>query len=212
MNFDWLQSKDNALIYIGDTMCSWCHGFANELTTIKDNHPELDFKMIQGGLRPFNTEKAIDMADFLRSHWVEINERTGQPFSYDILEDPDFIYDTEPASRAVVVARMMNPEIEFEFFKAVQTSFYRDNVNTNEIETYLKLAADFGLDKTLYQEQFESDLAKENTKADFALSQQLGIKGFPSMVLKKDNRFMLISNGYNTADAIEETLKMALSS
>ena len=123
MNYDWLNADNNSLIYIGDTMCSWCHGFANELTAIKDKHPELEFRLVMGGLRPYNTEKAIDMADFLREHWVEINQRTGQPFSFDILEDPDFIYDTEPASRAVVVARMMNPGIEFEFLKRSKPVF-----------------------------------------------------------------------------------------
>ena len=209
MNFDWLETKEDTLIYIGDTMCSWCYGFANELTTLKNNHPELDFRLVMGGLRPYNTEKAIDMADFLKHHWVEINQRTKQPFKYDILSDPDFIYDTEPASRAVVVARMMNPEVEFEFFKAVQEHFYRDNKNTNMVETYLKIADQFGLDRQVYQDHFESEAAKINTKADFSLSQQLGIKGFPSMVLRKNGKYMLVANGYQTATQIEQTIAMA---
>lgn len=203
MNYDWIKSDNNALIYIGDAMCSWCHGIAPELTKLKDNHPELEFRLVMGGLRPYNTEKAIDMADFLKSHWVEIEERTGQPFKHDILKDPDFIYDTEPASRAVVVARKMNPEIEFEFFKAVQEAFYRDNKNTNEVSTYLELAADFDLDVDAYEHFFNSSEIKEFTRADFQLSQQMGIKGFPSLVLKKGEQFSLIANGYQTAENIE---------
>lgn len=203
MNFDWIKSDEDALIYIGDTMCSWCHGFAPELTKLKNDHPELSFKLVMGGLRPYNTEKAIEMADFLKSHWVEIEERTGQPFSFDILSDPDFIYDTEPASRAVVVARMMNPKVEFEFFKEVQMVFYRDNKNTNNPETYLPVAEKFGLDKEKYLELFNSNEAKELTRADFHLSQQMGIKGFPSMVLKRGQQFSLIANGYQKAEKIE---------
>ena len=206
MNYDWLNDDKNALIYVGDAMCSWCHGIAPELDKLKNAHPDVDFKLVMGGLRPYNTEKAIDMADFLKSHWVEIEERTGQPFKHDILKDPDFVYDTEPASRAVVVARIMNPEIEFDFFKAVQVAFYKDNYNTNEVETYLKLAKEFDLDVIKYEELFNSNEAKEHTKADFQVSQQMGIKGFPSMVLKKDGQFTLIANGYQKAEEINKII------
>lgn len=206
MSYDWLKNDKDALIYVGDAMCSWCHGIAPELDQLKSDNPDLDFKLVMGGLRPYNTEKAIDMADFLKSHWVEIEERTGQPFSHDILKDPDFVYDTEPASRAVVVARMMNPEVEYEFFKAVQMAFYRDNLNTNQIETYLPLADTYGLDRLKFKELFESTASKDNTKADFQLSQQLGIKGFPSMILKKKGKFTLIANGYQKAENINKII------
>lgn len=206
MNYNWLNDDKDALIYVGDAMCSWCYGIAPELDQLKKDNHELDFKLVMGGLRPFNTEKVIDMADFLKSHWVEIEERTGQPFMHDILKDPGFIYDTEPASRAVIVARMMNPEIEYGFFKAVQIAFYRDNMNTNNIETYLPLAAEFGLDQTKYEELFNSAEAKEQTKADFQVSQQMGIKGFPSMVLKKKGQFTLIANGYQKATEINKII------
>ena len=206
MKYDWLTDDRNMLIYVGDTMCSWCHGLSPELDQLKNDHPEFDFKLVMGGLRPFSTEKAIDMAEFLKSHWVEIEERTGQPFTHEILKDPDFIYDTEPASRAVVVARMMNPEIEYEFFKAVQMAFYRDNFNTNRIETYLPLADHFGLDRSKYEEHFLSNEAKEHTKLDFEVSHKLGIKGFPSIILKKDGKMTLIANGYQKADEINKII------
>jgi protein-disulfide isomerase-like protein with CxxC motif len=41
------------------------------------------------------------------------------PFNYDRLKDESLVYDTEPACRAVVVARSMKPEIELDFFKDV---------------------------------------------------------------------------------------------
>lgn len=206
MNYDWLNNDQNALIYIGDAMCSWCHGISPQLDILIKNHPELSFKLIMGGLRPYNTEKAITMADFLKEHWIEIEERTGQPFSHEILKDPDFVYDTEPASRACVVARAMNPEIEYEFFKAVQNAFYRDNHNTNNIETYLTVAKTFNLNLEEFENLFNSTEIKENTKADFQIAQQMGIKGFPSIVLKIGNDFSLIANGYQTADKIEDII------
>jgi len=207
MNLDWIKSDKDALIYIGDTMCSWCHGFSPELTKLKNNHPELEFRLVMGGLRPYNTEKAIENADSLKSHWVEIEERTGQPFTHDILKNPDFVYDTEPAARAVVVARMMNPEIEYAFFIAIQYAFYQDNRDTNKVDTFLEIADKFVLDKIEFERLFNSAQAKELTAADFQLSQEMGIRGFPSMVLKKNGEFTLISRGYQTAESIEQIIE-----
>ncbi|MFK8037260.1 MAG: DsbA family protein [Crocinitomicaceae bacterium] len=203
MNFDWLKNDANALIYVGDTMCSWCYGFANNLDDFISAHPELKLHLVQGGLRPNNVEKAIDMADFLKEHWVEINKRTNQPFSYDILSDPNFVYDTEPASRAVVVVRMIDPSKELAFFKAVQTAFYHDNKNTNQLETYLEIAKKMAIDVNKFAELFESDEAKYNTKADFQLSSEMGVKGFPTTIIKKGKEFIMLSNGYRELEDLE---------
>jgi putative protein-disulfide isomerase len=207
METNWIESDEISIIYIGDTMCSWCYGMVPELIKIKNNHPELKFRLINGGLRPFNTEKAIEMADFLKSHWVEIEHRTGQKFAFDILKDPSFIYDTEPAARAVVAVRKMSPSLEFDFFKAIQTAFYLHNKDTNLIETYLEIAKDFSLDLEQFKQIFESAEIKKATLADFQLSQRMGIRGFPSLVLKKSNEFTLLAHGYQTAENVESILE-----
>jgi putative protein-disulfide isomerase len=207
MSLDWLTSKSNALIYIGDPLCSWCYGIAPELDLLKDQLKDVDFHMIMGGLRPFNTEKAIDMPDFLRAHWVEIEQRTAQPFSFDILHNPDFIYDTEPPSRAAIVVRRMKPTLELDFFKAVQRAFYFENKDTNEIETYLELAKEFGLDVHAFERLYVSDVIKTETKNDFQLSQELKIRGFPSIVYKKGSDFHLVANGFDTAENIKNRIQ-----
>ena len=206
MENHWINDQEDALIYIGDTMCSWCHGMAPELDKLKSNHPELKFKVINGGLRPHGTEKNSEMADFLRSHWVEIEERTGQPFKYDILENPDFVYDTEPSARAVVTARLMDECLEYDYFKAVQMAFYAENKDTNKTETFVDIAANLGLDPVKFKSVFETDETKYTTSQDFALSQQMGIKGFPALVMKKNGKLTLIANGYREAEKIEETI------
>ena len=69
----------------------------------------VDFQLVMGGLRPFGTEKIVDLKSFLRHHWDEVKNRSGQDFQYDILDNTNFIYDTEPPSRAVVAMRTLNP-------------------------------------------------------------------------------------------------------
>jgi len=204
MNLDWIKNDENSLIYIGDTLCSWCYGFAPELDTFVQNHPELTLRMVQGGLRPNGVEMVHEMEDFLKSHWIEIEQRTGQPFSFDLFQNEDFVLDTEPASRAVVVCRMMAPEKELEFFKAVQIVFYVKNRNTNKLETFLEVAQEFELDTKKFAELFESEEAKYATKTDFQLSAEMGIKGFPSVVVKIKNQFFMIANGFRELKDLEE--------
>ncbi|MCH2232631.1 MAG: DsbA family protein [Crocinitomicaceae bacterium] len=214
-NTSWLNSKDNYLIYFGDTMCSWCYGFAEELSDLANANTDIPLKVVNGGLRPHGTTKNGDvvpefgnqvMSEFLRHHWQEVNKRSGQPFSYAILDNTAFVYDTEPAARACVVAREMNPEIEFEFFKEVQKAFYAQGKNTNELVTFITVASKLGLDVDEFQAKFNSDDMKRATVEDFQLSANLGIKGFPSLVLKKGEEFFLIANGYNEAKNIQPVI------
>ncbi len=196
------QSKPQ-LIYFGDPMCSWCYGFSPEISKAKEQLSErINFKLVMGGLRPYNTQTMTDLGDFLKHHWEDVGKRSGQPFSYDILNDASFVYDTEPACRAVVVMRTLKPEAEFDFYKKIQTSFYSENKNTNLTSTFADLAVEFKLDKKEFAEKFESDEMKQKVREDFVYSNESGVRGFPTLVLKDGDNLYLIANGYTEAEAI----------
>ncbi len=191
------------LIYFGDPMCSWCYGFSPEFSkTIKSLGDNVDFEFVMGGLRPYNTETMTDLANFLKHHWEEVGKRSGQLFQYDILKEASITYDTEPACRAVVTARQINPAIEFEFFKAVQSAFYNENKNPNLTETYMEVAKKFNLDKNDFKNLFESEEMKNAVRGDFTRSAEMGVRGFPTVILKKDEELFLLTNGYTEAENI----------
>lgn len=199
------------IIYVGDAMCSWCYGFAPQITKVKEHYAStLDFKLINGGLRPYNTESIVSLSDFLKEHWQEIEKRTGQKFNFDILKKADFIYDTEPAARAVMACRELNPEKEFIFFKAVQELFYFQNKETNKVESYKALVEQFNINYDAFVKLFNSDELKQKTKQDFMLSSSLGVSGFPTVLIKKDEKYILVSNGYATSENIIKTIDKIL--
>lgn len=191
------------LIYIGDPMCSWCYGFAPELSKAsKQLESKVEMKLLMGGLRPYNTEHIDGMKDFLKEHWEHVHTASNQPFDHAILDDPEFIYDTEPPSRAVLVVRHLQPESEFDFFKDVQKMFYAQNVHTHISKNYYDLLDKYGINRDAFDKAFHSDDMKSLTKQDFLESQQMGIRGFPSMVLVNNGKYTLISNGYTQAEKI----------
>ncbi len=198
----------NKLIYIGDPMCSWCYGFSPQISAVKDALPEnVDFELVLGGLRPNGKQTMEELKDFLKSHWMEIEERTSQPFKYDILEQADFVYDTEPACRAVVVAKQMAADKAFAFYKEVQKAFYYENKQTTEVDTYLTIAKKLGMDVKEFEKRFNSEAAKVETIKDFEYGGSLGVNSFPTLILKKGEEYHLVSRGYTESEAILTAIK-----
>jgi len=190
------------LIYFGDPMCSWCYGFAPEIEAIQEKISDIPLEIVLGGLRPNGQQKMMELKDFLKEHWQEIAHQTSQKFSYDILEVDDFVYNTEPASRAVEVARSLKPEITLSFFRAVQTAFYFENKSTHDINTYLNIAKQFDLNLEKFEALFNSKAIIESTNKNFVKSTEMGVQGFPTLVLQKGEKLHLITNGYQKAEAL----------
>ena len=68
----------------------------------------------------------------------------------------------------------------------------------------------FELDLNAFDKIFNSEEIKTLTRADFHLSQQLGIKGFPSLILKHKGNFTQLSNGYSAAENIQAIIAKVL--
>ena len=199
------------LIYFGDPMCSWCYGFSPEFDkAINILDQKVDVQLIMGGLRPYNRETMKDLSGFLEGHWKEVHERSLQPFQYGILKKENIYYDTEPSCRAVVTVRQIKPEIEFAFFKAVQTSFYFKNNDPNLTETFAELAGTFNLDINEFRQLFDSEAMKNKVRQDFEYSAEMGVRGFPTVLLQKGEELYLLSNGYVKAENIVEKVDRVL--
>jgi putative protein-disulfide isomerase len=190
--------KSGRLIYVGDPMCSSCFAFASEIKEVKKEFEGiLDFQIVLGGLRPFGKEPITTMRDYLTPHFDNLARMTGLPINSEILSDSSFILDTEPPSRAVVVVRKLAPKVELEFYDQVQRVFYLDNSNTNDVETYLGFVEDFGIEKDVFKNRFESNEVKELVKSDFQIAREMGVNSFPTLLLKSNGQISVISKGYS---------------
>ena len=199
------------LLSIVDPMCSWCYGFSPELTkALEELDEDISVQLVMGGLRPYNTETMAELGDFLKEHWQQVQSRSGQPFRFELLEEKNFVYDTEPAARAVVVMRRLKPEAEFDFYKAVQSAFYAENKHTNKIDTYVPLAAKYGVDPDTFKEAFESDAAKKAVRADFDYATSIGVQGFPTLALQIGEELHVIAYGYTAAEDIMKRIHTVL--
>ncbi len=196
------------LIYVGDPMCSWCWGFAPELDRLSAAHPEIPLRIVVGGLRPGPASEPMSdrMEQFLAHHWQEVAARSGQPFDHTILQRRDWVYDTEPACRAVVSMRELAPESTFPFFARIQRAFYAEGTDVTQVDVYPSLLDGFDVDTANFMEIFEQEASRKTAWQDFATARQWGITGFPTLLARTGTSARIIARGYTTADRLEAAL------
>ena len=101
----------------------------------------------------------------------------------------------------------MKPGLAFAFFKDVQQSFYYENNMPGDIDTYIALAQKHGLDPKEFHILFNADQSKVDTYAEFELAAKMGVRSFPTLIAKIDNKLYIASSGYQKADRIIKLLR-----
>lgn len=201
------------LIYVADPMCSWCYGFGRSIDALLAEPgaaAPLRLALVMGGLRPFTTE-AMDAAriDEILGHWRHVHEASGRPFAaapHTALHESGFVYDTEPASRAVVTVRSRWPTHVWRCFDAVQRAFYADARNVTKAEVLADIAESLGLPRAEFAHAFASQAMRDATLADFRQSQAWGMRGFPAVLAEHDGALHLVAQGFLPVDALRERL------
>ena len=203
-----MAANDTVLHYISDPMCSWCWGFTPVMEKIKEDYGDrLKISLVLGGLRPYTNDilKSADRS-YIMQHWKEVQEITHQPFQFENVMPPGFIYDTEIPSRAVVTFAHFNPKELFAFLKSVQYAFYAEGKNTTDENVLASLADRFGMPKESFLEKFHSEEMKEKTKGHFIKARQFGVQVFPSTILQGAKGYYMLSKGYKSYSEIQKEI------
>ena len=194
------------LVYFADPMCSWCWGFSPVIEAVHGRFgARLPIRLIMGGLRPGTTE-VMDAAAkrMVREHWDHVHEASGQPFDYAFFEREGFVYDTEPACRAVVAMGHLNPELALDFLRRLHEALYAENRDITAREVLCDLAAELGLDREGFATSFDDAATVSETRGHFALSQRAGVSGFPTLLAGSDeDGYAAVTVGFQTRDKVE---------
>ena len=189
----------NRLIYVMDPMCSWCWGFAPVAEALIQQAEAAGVKahVVVGGLRT-GSGAALDpdTRAYIVKHWQAVYEATEQPFKFEGALPDGFVYDTEPACRAVVVARELAADLAWPLVKLIQQAFYTLRLDVTQPVQLAALAEQAGVPRIEFVEAFDSDRRVQTTQADFAWAQGLGIAGFPTLLAERDGQLALLTNGY----------------
>ncbi len=191
-------------------MCSWCWGFAPIVEDLRDFlSGSYTFSLVLGGLRT-KGEMSWDETskDYLRGHWKQVSQRTGQVFSDRLFEKEHFEYDTYPACKAVITVReLFGMQNAFAYLHTIQEAFYTRAEDITNIDILSDLLHIVDLDSTSFRTFFESDRAQLLMEHDFAKARSMGANAFPSVVVIDEEGHMICQKGYRSLLEMKKLLK-----
>ncbi|HYD80803.1 MAG TPA: DsbA family protein [Paucimonas sp.] len=203
-----------SLIYVADPMCSWCYGFAPELVTLLQGLPDIPVDIVVGGLRAYNKEALGEqMHATLREHWQRVAGASNLQFAPDHPMAPGFVYDTEPACRAVVTARALAPSATLSVFHAIQYAFYAEGRDVTQADVLAEAAsrelaeAGFSIAPAAFREKWMTPEMVAETAADFGQTRRWGVSGFPTLILERDGKLDLVTSGYVKTEQLVEQMQ-----
>ncbi|PWB36042.1 disulfide bond formation protein DsbA [Pseudomonas sp. SDI] len=196
------------LLYVMDPMCSWCWGFAPvaEALIAQASAAGVHTHLVVGGLRSASSALDASTRRYILEHWQAVTAATGQPFQLDGALPDGFVYDTEPACRALVAARSLDPQLGWALLKAIQQAFYQHTEDVTRAPQLVELAERAGFERTAFSDAFVSAETRAATAADFSWVQDLGIAGFPTLLAERNGQLALLTNGYQPLDALAPLL------
>lgn len=196
------------LLYVMDPMCSWCWGFAPVAAALITQAREagVPTRLIPGGLRTGGTALDASTRKYILEHWQAVADATGQPFRFDGAMPDGFVYDTEPACRALVAARELDAERVWSLLASIQRGFYERGLDVTTAPQLVEQAEQAGFDRAAFAEAFASADTRAATAADFSWVQDLGIAGFPTLLAERNGQLALLTNGYQPLESLQPLL------
>lgn len=197
------------LLYVMDPMCSWCWGFAPVVEALARQAARAGVRLdwVVGGLRRETSPLSEPARGRILAHWQAVSEETGQSFNFAEALPEGLVYDTEPACRALVVARHLAPRRVGRLARLIQQAFYLEGRDVTHARVLLELAEAAGFSRCCFAEAFDSAEQRAATRADFAWVERLGIAGFPTLLAERNGMLALLTNGHQPLERLSPLLE-----
>lgn len=183
------------------------------MDTLESALPEnITVKRILGGLAPDSDEPMpASMQNMLQQTWQQIaSVIPGTQFNMDFWTENKPRRSTWPSCRAVIAARAQSPSFEVPMIHAIQEAYYLNAQNPSDVDVLASLATKLGCDEESFRQAINSEDTRNDLQKEMQFGQQLGVRGFPSLVfVTENNQAHGIRVDYNNAnsmlDQIEQT-------
>ncbi len=207
------------VFYIYDALCGWCYGFkANILRLEQAYSSKLAFEVLSGNMVPQERAEHIGvMASYIASAYKRVEEMTGCEFGPLYLEHifnpekSDWKLHSETAGIALSAYKRLEKGKELEFAADIQNLLMRDGVDITNTEAYRSLCPKYGIEEKAFMEMLKEEESRDLAHAEYAMVKQLGITGFPCVLVQVDERKLyMIAKGYTSYDELKMRLDKVL--
>ncbi len=207
------ENTQATLWYFADPMCSWCWGFSPVIAEVKENYKgRIKIALVMGGLQPNESNILSDESrEEIFHHWQQVEKASGQNFQYENALPEGFIYNTEPACRAVITMGLIDPSKKFTYLNSIQAAFYSNNRDITRADCLQQLATECGVDGETFNGLFNDEKQRETTEKNFQFTKKAGVQGFPTLILNIGEQLHDITRGYQNYEKIAALLEKHLS-
>lgn len=189
------------LLYFANPMCSWCWGFAPAVRALTEAGHRVTLALGSLGADRARPMRAADKAE-VRQHWQHVAEASGQPFDFGFFERDGFVYDTEPACRAVQVVRGRFPALALPAFGRLQERFYALGHDITDEALLRDAVAEFGIPPELFDAGFEAPETAGLVAAEWQQTAALGVTGYPTLIAFEAGRPEVVTIGWRPPEEV----------
>jgi len=177
-----------------DPWSVWCWGFEPVRRALVLRHPDLEFRFLVGGM--FEEMPRPDQIGFDVDRFFGIVQRTtGMPIRADgPRRDPPT--STYPACIHVHTVRLIAPELEDAYLRALREAVYLDGLNISRDEVGADVAERVGIPRARFLEARRSGQPEAVFKDTVAKLQAKDLHGYPTVLFTLDEGEDVQIRGY----------------
>lgn len=203
-----IEVKDKIkILYFTDPICSSCWGIEPQLRKLKLEYGHcIDIEYHMGGLLPdwsYNSGGISKPSD-VASHWDEVSAYYQMPIDGDVwLSDP--LHSSYPPSIAFKAAQLQDKTKALKFLRKLREMVFLQKINICKWEHISNAASQCQLDTLKLKTGYETN-ANIDFQVDLKLTAQLGVRGFPTLILKNNKNQEQIIYGFKPYQQFEQAI------
>ncbi|MBS4196351.1 DsbA family protein [Lederbergia citri] len=209
--------KSIDVYYVTDPICSHCWAIEPVLRRFKEQYGQyFNFHTVMGGLLekwgdgPVDPANGINGPADVAGHWREVGEYSRMPIDGTLMiHNP--VQSSFPPSRVFkVIQKHHGDEIAYDYLRRAREALFAFNQNIGEKSVMVDIVNHLGLDGEAIVNEAEQPVGEQLLHEDFALARNLGVRGFPSIIMiNEENKGVKIVGG-RPFDYYVDGLKRAL--
>jgi len=204
------------VIWYTDPHNIWCWGFEPTVRRLEVLYPDtVEIETRQGGLfedfSPVREQWARMSGgrwkDSVRAFFEAVSSQHRMPMNADaMLESSDDFNSTWPACIAAKAADLQGPRNGWRYLRRLREAWCLEGRGIHQKEVQADVAKESGLDLEAFVQALDDGSANEAFQRDRDECQALGISGFPTFVLRRDDETRQV-DGWRPWDAFEEIVR-----
>ncbi|MFD1887625.1 DsbA family protein [Paenibacillus wenxiniae] len=180
--------KKVTLYYATDPICSHCWALEPILNRfIQQYRPYFNIEILMGGLLASwdgfaDHANGIQAPSDVAQHWQEVGQHSRMPIDGSLWHSNP-IRSSYPPSRLFKVIQQQHPGREHDFLRHAREAVFAFNRNIAEEQVLIEIVDRLGLHGRTLVDTANQEAAQDQLEQDFEQVRQLGVRGFPTIIM-----------------------------